>query len=113
MHRYTVLDCPGQGTFINADFAQKLRADSMKPTIKIKLLKGESIQIFKAISRLKVSKSIKKEFVLISQWHTKKKDLPVGHEDVVATNKMKESKYLEELLMKLTRQNILAMKFGL
>lgn len=109
MHRYTVLYCPGQGTFINADFAQKLRADGMKPTIKIKLLKGESIQIFKAISRLKVSKSIKKEFVLISQWHTKK----VGHEDVVATNKMKESKYLEKLLMKLTRQNILAMKFGL
>lgn len=113
MHRYTVLDCPDQGTFINADFAKKLRADGVKPTIKIKLLKGESIQIFKAISRLKVSKLIKKQFVLISQWHTKKEDLPVGHEDVVAQNKMKELKYLEKLLMKLTRQKILAMKFGL
>ena len=67
MHRHTVLDCSSQGTFINADFAQKSMADGMKTTIKIKMLKGENNQKFKAISGLKVSKSIKKQFGLIFQ----------------------------------------------
>ena len=42
IHTYAVLGCSSQGTFINTDSAQKLKAGGIKTTIKIKILKGEN-----------------------------------------------------------------------
>ena len=87
---YAMLDCCSKGTFICTDLARKLKADGMKTTIKIKTLNGEDTQESEAISGLKVSKSIGKPVWIDLPVIYAKTDLPVGDEDVVAPNKIKE-----------------------
>ena len=99
----TILDCCSQGTFINTDLARKLKADGMKTTIKIKTLNGEDTQESEAISGLKVSKSIGKPVWIDLPVTYSKTDLPVGDEDVVTPNKIKEWKYLEEIADEITQ----------
>ena len=87
---YAMLDCCSQGTFICTDLARKLKADGIKTTIKIKTLNGEDTQESEAISGLKVSKSIGKPVWIDLPMTYAKTDLPVGDEDFVTPNKIKE-----------------------
>ena len=103
IQRYAMLDCRSQGTFINTDLARKLKADGIKATIKIKTLNGEDTQESEAISGLKVSKSIGKPVWIDLPVTHSKTDLPVGDEDVVTPNKIKEWKYLEEIADEITQ----------
>ena len=89
---YAILDCCSQETFIHTDLAWKMRADGMKTTIKIKTLNGEDTQESEAISGLKVSKSTGKRVWIDLPVTYAKTDLPVGDEDVVTPNKIKEYK---------------------
>ena len=70
--------------------ARKLKADGMKTTIKIKTLTGEDTQESEAIGGLKVSKSIGKPVWTDLPVTYAKTNLPVGDEDVVTPNKIKE-----------------------
>ena len=97
MHTYAMLDCCSQGTFINTDLARKLKADGMKATIKFKTLTGKDTQESQTISGLKVSRSIGKSVWIDFLVTYSKTDLPVGEEDVVKPNKIKEWKYLEKI----------------
>ena len=89
MHTYVMLDCCSQGTFINTD--------GMKATIKIKTLTGKDTQESQTIIALKVSRCIGKSVWIDFLVTYSKTDLPVGEEDVVKPNKMKEWKYLEKI----------------
>ena len=100
---YAMLDCCSKGTFICTDLARKLKADGMKTTIKIKTLNGEDTQESEAISGLKVSKSIGKPVWIDLPVIYAKTDLPVGDEDVVAPNKIKEWEYLEKIADEITQ----------
>ena len=48
-----MLYCCSQGTFINTDLAKKLKAKSMKTTIKIKTLNGKNTKELEEIRVLK------------------------------------------------------------
>ena len=100
---YAMLDCCSKGTFICTDLARKLKADGIKTTIKIKTLNGEDTQESEAISGLKVSKSIGKPVWIDLPVIYAKTDLPVGDEDVVAPNKIKEWEYLEKIADEITQ----------
>ena len=91
---HAMLNCFSQGTFINTDLTKKLKAQSVKTTIKIKTLNGEESQEAEAASGLKVFKSS-----VESMWI----DLPVictieylldGDEDVAIPQKIQRWKYL-------------------
>ena len=99
---YAILDCCSQETFIHTDLAWKMRADGMKTTIKIKTLNGEDTQESEAISGLKVSKSIGKLVWTDLPVTYAKNNLPVGDENVVTPNKIKEWKYLEKIADEIT-----------
>ena len=94
---------PSKGTFIRTDLARQLKADGMKTTIKIKTLNGEDTQESEAFSGLKVSKSIGKPVWTGLPVTYAKTDLPVGDEDVVTPNKIKEWKYLEKIADEITQ----------
>ena len=75
----------------------------MKTTIKIKTLNVEDTQESEGISGLKVIKSTGKPVWTDLQVTYAKTDLPVGDENVVTLNKIKEWKYLEKIADEITQ----------
>ena len=100
---YAMLDCCSQGTFIRTDLARKLKGDGIKTSIKIKILNGEDTQESEAISGLKVLKSIGKPVWIDLPVTYAKTDLPVGDEDVITPNKIKDRIYLEKIADEITQ----------
>ena len=91
---HAMLNCFSQETFINKDLTKKLKAESVKTTIKIKTLNGEESQETETSSGLKVSKSsVESMWVDLPVTYTKEY-LPVDDEDVAIPQKIKRWKHL-------------------
>ena len=100
---HAMFDCSNQGTFINSEFAKKLKTEGTTTTIKIKTLNGEKSQVTDAISDLKGTSSTGKNVWIDLPVSYSRENLPVGDEDISTPDKIKDWKYLEKIADKITQ----------
>ena len=101
-----MLDNCSQQCFVKSSFVKNLRIKGHKTSVSVKTLTQEKTHTSFAVDRLKVSRtsSLDAEWINVPKAYTKD-DLPVDSSEIATPEKIKKSKYLQEIAEKISHSD--------